>query len=410
MFERRIPEWLRHAPVPGVRGFAVLAGTEAISRGILISVFPVAMYRALGDPATVSEVYFLIGIASLFVALLVPFLTRFVARRYMYTAGGLMLASGALIAAQGGFAVPIGLALNTIAVVVMFVCFNAYVMDYIARTELGRCETLRMFYAAAGWTAGPFVGMWLYERWPVAPFVISALAAGVLLAIFWFLRLGDGKQIARALKPSPTPIAYLPRFLAQPRLVAGWLFATLRSCAWWVYVVYVPIYAIEAGYPDQIGSIILSITNGALFVTPLMLAWMHRRSVRHAVRVGFVGSAVLFAAGWAAAGMPWLALALLMAASGFLILLDICGGLPYLMAVRAHERTEMSAVYSTYRDVSGIITPGAARLVLFFAPLPAVFGAAALGLAACYLIAGRLHPRLGQRRVVNPTLEAADPA
>ena len=33
MFERRIPEWLRHAPTPSVRGFATLAGTEAMARG-----------------------------------------------------------------------------------------------------------------------------------------------------------------------------------------------------------------------------------------------------------------------------------------------------------------------------------------------------------------------------------------
>ena len=53
MFERRIPEWLRHAPVPNVNGFAILAGVEAAARGILISVMPIAMYRALEDPETV---------------------------------------------------------------------------------------------------------------------------------------------------------------------------------------------------------------------------------------------------------------------------------------------------------------------------------------------------------------------
>ena len=47
MFERRIPEWVRHAPAPSVKGFASLAGLEAVVRGILISVFPVAMYDAL---------------------------------------------------------------------------------------------------------------------------------------------------------------------------------------------------------------------------------------------------------------------------------------------------------------------------------------------------------------------------
>ena len=47
MFERRIPEWLRHAPAPSLQGFAVLTGVEAVARGILVSVFPLAMYTAL---------------------------------------------------------------------------------------------------------------------------------------------------------------------------------------------------------------------------------------------------------------------------------------------------------------------------------------------------------------------------
>ena len=73
-------------------------------------------------------------------------------------------------------------------------------------------------------------------------------------------------------------------------------------------------------------------------------------------------------------------------------------GLPFLMSVKPAERTEMSAVYSSFRDVSGILTPGAAWLVLFVAPLPAIFAAAGLGLAASWAIAGRLHPRLGAER------------
>lgn len=411
MFQRRIPEWLRHAPVPGVHGFAILTGTEAVARGILISVFPIAMYRALGDAETVSEIWFLIGIASMTTALLVPWLTRFIARRFMYTAGALLMIGGALTAAQGGLMVPVGLTMTTTAVVIMFVCLNAYVMDYVERSELGRCETLRMFYAALGWTIGPAAGMWLYDRWPMVPFLISAAAATVILAIFWYLRLGNGKQIARARGPAPTPLAYLPRFLAQPRLVAGWLFAVLRSCGWWVYVVYMPIFAVESGYAPELGSYLLSLTNATLFATPLMLTWMRRRSVRRAVRTGFAGATILFATAAAVAGLPWLTLGLLVSGSVFLILLDIAGGLPFLMAVRPGERTEMSAVYSTFRDVSGIVTPGVARLVLFVAPLPAVFGAAAVGLAVCYLIAGKLHPRLGQRRLVParaiPVAEAA---
>ena len=59
----------------------------------------------------------------------------------------------------------------------------------------------------------------------------------------------------------------------------------------------------------------------------------------------------------------------------------------------------MSAVYATYRDVSGVLSPGVARAVLSFAPLPAVFAAAGVGLGIAVLIAARLHPRLGVRRL-----------
>ncbi|MGL5012491.1 MAG: MFS transporter, partial [Paracoccaceae bacterium] len=62
------------------------------------------------------------------------------------------------------------------------------------------------------------------------------------------------------------------------------------------------------------------------------------------------------------------------------------------------ERTEMSAVYSSFRDVSGIVTPGVAFLVLLVAPLPAIFAAAAGGMALAWATAGRLHPRLGAAR------------
>ena len=96
--------------------------------------------------------------------------------------------------------------------------------------------------------------------------------------------------------------------------------------------------------------------------------------------------------------LPWATVALTMAASVFLVTLDVVGGLPFLMSVKPSERTEMSAVYSSFRDVSGILTPGAAWLVLFVAPLPGIFVAAGIGLVASWAVAGKLHPRLGVLR------------
>ncbi len=400
MFERRIPEWVRHAPAPSVRGFAILAGFEAVVRGMLISVFPVAMYEALQDAALISSIYFGIGIVSLVVGLLVPFLNRFIPRRWMYGIGASGFVVGSCVAAFGApEMVVLALVLNSVATVVTFVCFNTYVLDYIARIELGKCETQRMFYSALGWTLGPVLGVVLWGYWKPLPFLISALAAVVMLVAFLFMRLGNGKLITRAKGPPPNPLSFVGRFFQQPRLIAGWLFAVIRSCGWWAYVVYLPIFAVENGLSDQLGGALLSTTNAALFLSPLMLRWMQARSVRYSVRTGFLACTLLFTTAGLTAAAPGIAVGLLFVGSFFLILLDICAGLPFLMAVKPSERTEMSAIYSSYRDISGIATPGVAWLVLLVAPISGIFVATG---AVCFLawrIAARLHPRLGETRI-----------
>ena len=116
------------------------------------------------------------------------------------------------------------------------------------------------------------------------------------------------------------------------------------------------------------------------------------------VAVAFAGAALCYIAAAAAPLWPPLAVIALFAGSVFLIMLDTFGGLPFLMAVRPAERTEMSAVYSSFRDVSGILTPGVAWMVLLVAPVSGVFAACAGGLAVGWAVAGRLHPRLARKR------------
>ena len=298
----------------------------------------------------------------------------------------------------GGMGVVAGLALISIASVALFVCINAYVLDYVERIELGRCETLRLFYSALGWAVGPVAGVMLMQWWAPAPFLVSAVAAMAMLALFLVMRLGDGKHITRAHGPATNPLRYLRRFFAQPRLVIGWLFAMVRSCGWWIFAVYLPIYAVESGLSSQTGGIMLSVANGLLFLSPLMLRWMQRRTVRIAVRTGLSMCGLFFLAGWLLSAIPVLALAALMGAAVFLVLLDICAGLPFLMAVKPSERTEMSAVYSSFRDVASILTPGAAWLVLIVSPVAGVFAAGAGALGLCWALSASLHPRLGARR------------
>lgn len=399
MAPRYIPIYLRHAAGPSVEGFAVLSGIEAAIRGLMISVMPLVVYDALGDAQAESQLYFFVGCGSLVTGLMVPWLTRLVPRRWMYTLGTVFYMVGMTLAISGSStAIGFALLLTAFGTVTCFVCLNAYVLDYVPRLDLGRCQSKQMLYAATSWTVGPVLGVWLRSLWAPAPFVGGLIGAVVLLTTFWILRLGNGKEISRARGPAPNPISYLGRFLTQPRLVLGWSFAVIRSCGWWVYVVYLPIFCVQSGLGGDLGGMALSMSNAFLYITPLMLRFVQRATVRRAVRAAFFGCGVLFSLAALASPLPWATVVLAAVASGFLVLLDVSAGLPFLMAVKPSERTEMAAIYSSFRDVSGILTPGVAWLVLMVAPVPGIFAAAGVALLSASALATRLHPRLGVAR------------
>jgi MFS transporter, ACDE family, multidrug resistance protein len=399
MATRYLPLALTHSPTPRIEHFALLSGLDAAIRGSLISTMPLVVYDALGTAQATSVIYFLSGIVALIWGLMVPWATRKIPRRWAYTGGVSLYLVGNTLGAIGTvWSVPMALICNAMATVTVFVCLNAYVLDYVDRANLGRSQSTQMAYAATAWTLGPMSGVWLYHHWAPLPFLVAGGFSGVLMVSFWVLRLGNGKQITRAKRPAVNPLGYLGRFFSQPRLIAGWMFAVMRSCGWWVYVVYLPIFCIETGLGDKVGGIALSISNALLFAAPALNRLGRRLSVRRSVRVAFGICGVFFLAAGLLAVLPWATVVLCMAGSVFLVMLDVVGGLPFLMSVKPSERTEMSAVYSSFRDVSGILTPGAAWLVLWVAPLPGIFLAAGAGLVAAWAVAGRLHPRLGTPR------------
>ena len=396
---RYIPLGLKYSPTPLTEHFALLTGIEAAVRGVLISAVPIAVYDAFGSASDLSTVYLLAGIITLFWGLMVPRLTQIWPRRWVYSAGCLfyLVAMGLFIVGTP-LSVQLAILVAGIATVTNFVCLNAYVLDYVPRADLGRSQGLQMVYAAAPWAIGPLTGVWLRSVWAPLPFIIAGGFALLLLAAFWYLRLGNGKQITRAKGPAVNPLAYLGRFFVQPRLIVGWLFAVFRSCGWWVYVVYVPIYCIESGLGDTLGGVMLSATNATVLLSPYMARAVRKLSVRLTIRWALAYCALTFAGATLLAHFPVASLTLLFLGSLGLVMLDVVGGLPFLMSVKPSERAEMAAVYSSFRDVSGILTPGAAWLVLLAAPLAGIFAASGAAFGAAWWLAGSLHPRLGTPR------------
>lgn len=392
---------------PKLHHFAILAAMDAMVRGTLISTIPIAAYDAFGTAQGLSQVYLVAGILTLIWGLLVPRMTQIWPRRWVYV-GGCVLYLGAMALFVTGteLSVQLGILVMGMATVTCFVCLNAYVLDYVARADLGRTQSLQMVYAAAPWAIGPLSGVWMRSVWDPLPFLLAAGLAFAQLSIFLVLRLGNGRQIARAKGPALNPLAYLGRFFAQPRLIAGWLFAVIRSCGWWVYVVYLPVFCIEKGLGDTLGGALLSVSNAMLLASPYMAALARRFTVRRTLRAALAYTAALFVAATLLSPWPIAAAGCLFLAAFGLVMLDVVGGLPFMMSVKPSERAEMAAVYSSFRDVSGIATPAMAWVVLAVAPLAGIFAAAGTAFALAYGIAGRVHPRLGiprPSRGVNPT-------
>jgi ACDE family multidrug resistance protein len=379
----------------GVRDFALLFGLDSAVRGLLLSVVPLEMYRAWGEGSVVSALFLASGLASLMAGLLVPWAAARVGRgRMLVGAGAFYLLGLGLLAEGGRWAMALAVPINAVGTVTVWVCLSAYVLDHIPREALGRNESMRLLYGATSWTAGPFLGVLLLGWWRPAPFLLAAVFAGLLIAAFVRLGLGDGRRARAADGPA---LAYLGRFLRRPRLIAGWTFATVRSCGWWVFIVYLPLFCLQEGLDEAVAGAAVSLASVFLFATPWLLRVVQRFGVRGAVRATFGWTALFFALGWAVAGVaPWATVGSLVLAALGLVMLDVCASLPFLMAVKPSERTEMAAVYSSFRDVSGILSPLVGGLILLVAPAAATFAATGAAMAGAWALAGTVHPRLGQ--------------
>lgn len=381
---------------PGTRDFALLFSLESAVRGTLLSAVPLLMLRLWETGTAVSAIYLGVGILSLTAGFLTPALAaRIGRRRVTLGAAGAYLLGMVLLVAGHPMTAVVALLVNACATAALWVCLSAYVLDGVPREALGRAESQRLLYSAAAWTLGPVTGVMLLDWWQPAPFLLAGAFAALLVAAFVRLDPGEGRGRVQSAGFAP---AYLRRFLRQPRLVAGWTFATIRSAGWWIYIVYLPLFCRETGLDERLGGAAVSLSSLLLFATPLLLRLMRRLTVRGAVRGAFGLCAALFLGAFVLSPWPWATLLCLVLASGALVMLDVCGSLPFLMAVRPGERTEMAAVYASFRDVSGIVTPAIGGLVLLALPVAATFAAAGLAMAGAWALAATVHPRLGERR------------
>ena len=188
--------------------------------------------------------------------LAVPLILHWVRRRWVLTIGACAQITSALLFTLGTQTTLLaGLALQVVAMAMLDVVINLYLLDHIPRRGLNHFEPRRLLFAGSAFAAGPWVGVYLHRNVAEnSTYLVAALATATLLIYFWTLRLADNPSLQAGVAPPPNPLRFVPRFAAQPRLVLSWALALGRN-GWWVMnFIYTPIYVTNAGYPATVRS------------------------------------------------------------------------------------------------------------------------------------------------------------
>ncbi|HEX7198955.1 MAG TPA: hypothetical protein VF213_05740, partial [Dongiaceae bacterium] len=85
------PVWLRRVTQPGAAVFALMFALESLSRSTLAALIPLQAYAILKEARDVSLTYFCVSITGFCASFVIPLLIRRFRRRWVYTAGVVML-------------------------------------------------------------------------------------------------------------------------------------------------------------------------------------------------------------------------------------------------------------------------------------------------------------------------------
>jgi len=371
----RYPVWLRFADPPGAFVFASLFALESFSRAVLSTVITLQALALFETTRDVSLIFSLVGVTALIASFSIPSLVRRLSRRAVYSLGaGLLIVAAVLLATITMTGQISGMLVRVFATACLSITASLYIMQYINRRDLTRAEPMRLQFSALAWTAGPWLGVWLYEtHGSTWAYSASAVAALLLLTVFWILRLTEHPAVRPAAKPPPSPLRSIGRYLSQPRLRLAWAITFGRSCWWVFFFIYAPVYMIRAGHSGEEGALLVSAGNAMLFLTPAFGRLASRYSLRLVMMGAFLAlGATTALAGLAFASSAWV-IVFLLAGSLSCVALDAVGNIPFIRSVHAYERPQMTTVFRTYIDASELVTPALFAVVLTVWDLQGVF-------------------------------------
>ncbi len=369
MFDRR-PAALLVVSGRAGESFARLNALEGIARSLLVGVIPLLAFELLGSKELVTRTYLVASILTLAITLNFAALERLLERRWVMTLGvSCALTAMVILVLGNSLIITLGVGLQQASASLFSVCLSLYIMDYIGRQELIYTETRRMLYTGIAWLIGPILGLWLWEdftRW--SPFGLSAIAALGTLAYFWYLRLGHEGAIRKARSHPVNVLRIIPRYFQQrPLRIAYWITLT-RSIFWMTLFVYGPIYVVEANLPVWIAGGLLSMSSALLLISPFIRRLASRLGTRFIIACALVLTGGSMLTLYLIGEPRPIGLLFWMSASLGGVSLDVLGNIPFMRMVKPRERTEMTMIFSTWREGSQLLTPLLVSMVMLVAP------------------------------------------
>jgi MFS family permease len=160
------------------RAFVVLFTCDAFARSILISLVPLQAYELLGAAQLVSVVYFPGCLRRPGCQPDGALILHLVRRRWVLTIGAAIQIASVMPAGAGDEGLArCRLALQMLAMAMLDIVINLYLLDHIPRRRLNHFEPRRLLFAGTAFAAGPWVGVYLSRN--VAenlPILVAALA------------------------------------------------------------------------------------------------------------------------------------------------------------------------------------------------------------------------------------------
>ena len=369
---------------------------EGLARAVMNGVVPLAAYEALGSKQAVSYVFIGGAVITVLFTLNVGALERRLHRRWVVTmAAAFLVVAAVLLAFADGPLFALAIGLRSAEASIFSVCLSLYIMDYIGKRDLTVTESRRIVYTGAAWLVGPTLGVWLWSSASkTAPFGVSAVITLVMIGYFWRLRFHRHPVLLTPNSAIPNPFVNIVRYFGQRHLRIAYVITLSRAVFWAALFVYGPIYIVEAGMPTWTAGVFLSVASAMLFTSPLI----RRAADRFGSRSVIIASFVLMAVGMLALALlpepQPLGVAFWLVGSVGGAALDVLGNIPFMRTVKPRERTAMTTVFSTWREVSFLVAPVIAAVALAAGSFRILYVVLALLLAAAAVATSYLPKRI----------------